>query len=138
MLQGDTARARPLLERFVRDTVKVFGENHVNTGNALQSLAELERTEGRLDEARAFCARALASYEHVGMRRSPSAVFSLLTLAQTEEADGHLPVRRAGRVGEANALSSRADEIRRKSGQTASIPSSGTAPTLRIEKTEKR
>jgi len=172
MLQGDTARARPLLERLVRDTVKVFGENHINSGSALQSLAELDRREGRLDEARALCVRSLASYEHVGMRRSPSAVFSLLTLAQTEEADGHLPVaeallregleidteklgydcaaqidvvdalaqvlRRTGRTGEANAMNSRADELRRKSGQTASMPVGATAPTSRVEKTEKR
>jgi len=171
MLQGDTARARPMLERFVRDTQKVFGEDHLNTASALQSLAELDRREGRLGEARALCVRSLDSYQHNGLRRSTGAVFTLLTLAQVEEADGHVPIaekllregididtetlgydcaaqidlvdalakvlRRTGRNVEADAMSARAAEIRKKSGQASSAPVGATAPTSRIEKREK-
>jgi hypothetical protein len=102
------------------------------------------------------------------MRRTTSAALAIQTLAQTEEADGHLPVaesllregidivtekagydsaaqidlvdalaqvlRHAGRTGEADALSARAAEIRRKSGQVSSAPVGGTAPAVRIEK----
>jgi len=172
MLQGDTARARPLFERCVRDSEKVYGENHLNVALNLQSLAEANRREGRLGEARAFSKRALAIYEHNGQSRSPRVVESLLTLAQVDEAEGHLPaaeaalregieiitgklgydsaeqlemtdalarlLRRTGRNAEADAMGARAAEIRRKSGQTASMPGGTSTPMSRIDKDEKR
>jgi tetratricopeptide (TPR) repeat protein len=170
MLQGDTARARPLLERLARDAERVLGENHGDTANALQGLAEVDRREGRLDEARALCEKSLAISERVGLRRSPSAVGALLTLAQVEEAGGHLPaaeallregidivtgslgydnpsqleptdalarvLRRTGRNIEADAVDSRAAEIRRKSGQAAGVLVGAGTPRSRIDKTE--
>lgn len=102
------------------------------------------------------------------MRRTTSAALVLQTLAQTEEADGHVPVaesllregidivteksgydsaaqidlvdalaqvlRHAGRTDEANAMSARVEEIRRKSGQVSAAPIGGTVPSSRIEK----
>jgi serine/threonine protein kinase len=88
--QGDTARARPMLEQYVRNIKAVYGANHINMANALESLAEVDLKEGRLSEARSHSERSLAVLEHNGLRRSPVVVNFLVTRAQIEEAEGNL------------------------------------------------
>jgi tetratricopeptide (TPR) repeat protein len=170
ILQGDTARARPLVEQSLRNSERVHGAEHVLTANVVGSLAELDRREGKLVEARALAERALAIYEHNGLRRAPFVVSFLLTLAEVDEAENRLPaaerrlreaieiatgqegydtptqldatdalakvLRRAGRTAEADALDSRAAEIRRKSGQASSLPIGANIPQSRSD--EKR
>lgn len=58
--------------------------------------------------------------------------------AQIDRVDALARVlRRTGRNVEADAMSARAAEIRKKSGQASPAPVAATAPTSRIEKREK-
>ena len=131
VLLGNTAAARPVLTRVERVARRVFRDNRW-LWPILQSLAELERRDGNLKEAKLLAERAhenglttLALTEE-GLHHSERAVRILENAIKTKEAElgaespsllGMLEalkgvLTRSGRAGEAALIAARADRIR--------------------------
>jgi tetratricopeptide (TPR) repeat protein len=90
MLQGDTRRARPMLERCVRLGEEVYGPDHAFLANALQGLAEVYRRDGDLADARDVLSRAASIFDKRGLDHTPVILDVLLTRAQIDETEGKL------------------------------------------------
>jgi tetratricopeptide (TPR) repeat protein len=75
-------------ERALAITEKVFGREHPNVVDPLNSLASLLHIMGRLDDARPMYERAIAIVEHAHGREHPDLIHPLYNLAIVREVQG--------------------------------------------------
>jgi tetratricopeptide (TPR) repeat protein len=85
-----SAQARPLAERSLAISEKVFGPDHPDTANSLNNLGALLDSQGDLAGARPYYERALAIREKVLGPEHPDTAMSLCTLAYVLQAQGDL------------------------------------------------
>jgi tetratricopeptide (TPR) repeat protein len=87
-MTGAYTEARPFFERVLEIRQKVLGEDHPDTAQSLNALANLLSDQGSYQEARSLYERALAIYEKVLGEDHPDTASSLNNLALLLEAQG--------------------------------------------------
>jgi len=87
ILLGKTANLRPVLTRVIREGERVWGKDSIFLGWILQTMAEFERREGRLEQAKILIERCIRieKSHHI----DPVHPAYVITLALTEEGRGH-------------------------------------------------
>jgi non-specific serine/threonine protein kinase/serine/threonine-protein kinase len=87
LLLGRTASLRPVLTRVIREGERVWGKDSIFLGWILQTMAELERREGRLEQAKILIERCIRI--ETSLHIDPVHPAYVITLALTEEGLGH-------------------------------------------------
>ena len=104
--KGEYGKAEPLLKQAVRINLKVFGNQHLDTANSLNSLAVLYESQGRYIEAEPVYQQALSIYQKVLGAEHPDTANSFNNLASLYS--------KQGRYAEAEPLFQQALSIRQK------------------------
>jgi len=81
LLQHRTHAAELLFVDALRKNTQLFGENARQVVDLLDSLAQVRREQGRLDEAEDFARRAIASQSATSGERHPNTLFLRTSLA---------------------------------------------------------
>jgi len=90
LLAGERQEARGYLQAAVDAQVRTLGPDHWRVAGVRQSLGELERQEGRLDQARELLEQSLAIFDKPKKNTDPRGAEILVSLGLVEESQGRL------------------------------------------------
>jgi tetratricopeptide (TPR) repeat protein len=106
--QGKSSEAIPIGQRALELAEKIFGPNHANLANSLDTLERLYWNQRKYDDAEPLLKRSLAIREKALGPEHPKSARSLSYLAKV--------YRKTGKAEEASQLEERAKKIESQSG----------------------